>query len=186
MVDEKLVGERLARSQASEVFNHNAVQFVCRTEDLQTYNSALWQRVDLITSLEYTETAHDDLVWVLKLNDNPQQILTWPETRLFTRLRLSLANFTAPVEVEAKATPYSEFLYRPTTSRKPSLWRWKLALTKIKWLLLENLTEQATTEYEALLSDINNWSNGKHPILYELLTMRGRYHILQKQYASGV
>ena len=186
VVDEGLVGERLAKPNVSEIFNHSVALFSSTVYDLRTFNSALWQRVALIIGLEYTESANADLIELLKLQDNPRQLDNWPETMLFTKLRLSLANFAAPGEVEAKATPYSDWLYKPTLSHKPSLWKWKLTLIKIKWLLLENQGEQATIVYQKLLSNINSWSNGKHPILYELLTMMGRFHVMHHQFSKGL
>jgi hypothetical protein len=96
---------------------------------------------------------------MLQLNNNPLQILNWPEIYLFTRLRLCLALFTAPSEVKNKATLYSESLYKSTLSNKPSLWKWKLSINQIKWLLLDNQVDNATQLYEKLATNIKQWSN---------------------------
>jgi hypothetical protein len=104
--------------------------------------------------MEYTEKTNSDVVQLLKLNDDPLQITSWPETHLFTKLRLCLALFTAPPEVKIKATPYSDSLYRSTLNHNPSLWKWKLGISRLKWLLLDNQTDRATHFYEELISNI--------------------------------
>ena len=46
---------------------------------------------------------------------------------------------------------------------------------------MDNKKEYASTTYEKLLSNINSWSDKKHPILYELISIMGRYYVMHEQ-----
>lgn len=50
---------------------------------------------------------------------------------------------------------------------------------------MEYQAELAVALFEELLASINHWSNSKHPILYELLSMIGRFYVMQKDYPKG-